>query len=281
MQYRKTLLSLIAVAALAACSGGDTKTDQTAAAPVAPNVVTFTALDYMFEGPAEIPAGPTTIKLHSTGAQIHHLVMVKLGEGKTVDSLTKALANPGPPPAWATFTGGPNAPAPGGTSNVTLNLEPGNYAMICFVDIPEHKPHFTRGMFRALTVTPSAAPTNATLPAPTHTVTATEYAFALDKDLVAGKNIIKVVNAGVEPHEIEIIRLEPGKTLEDFGKWMASMQGPPPAVPVGGISPFNKGADVQFEADLVAGKYVMLCFAMAPDGKMHSDKGMIKEFEIH
>ncbi len=281
MHYQRIILSAALAAALAACGGGDTKTPQ-AAAPVAPNNVTFTALDFTFEGPAEIPAGPTTISLVSSGKEIHHLILVKLDSGKTKDSLVAALGKPGPPPAWATFVGGPNAPAPGGTSNATLNLEPGNYAMVCFVDTPDHKPHFTKGMSRALTVTAPAAAVNAALPAPTSTITLSEYAFTPDKELVAGKNTIRVVNAGVEPHEIEIIRFAPGKTMEDFGKWMATMQGEPPAVPLGGVTPFVRGHEIQFDVDLVPGNYVMLCFLPDPSTppKMHFERGMIREFEI-
>jgi hypothetical protein len=83
--------------------------------------------------------------------------ILKLTGGKTFDDLRAALANPGPPPVWVKMVGGPNAAAPGAESNATLTLEPGNYAIICFVDLGG-PPHFMKGMWRALTVVPAKGP---------------------------------------------------------------------------------------------------------------------------
>jgi hypothetical protein len=278
MHYHKTILSTVIVAAMA-CASPDTKVPE-ATPPAGPNVVTFTAMDFSFDGPTEIPAGPTTLNLVSSGKEIHHMVLFQLAEGKTMDSLAAAMKNPGPPPAWATMIGGPNAPTPGGTSNASLNLQPGNYAMVCFVDTPDKVPHMAKGMTRALTVTPVATTPNAVLATPTHNVTLTEYAFTVDKPFTAGKQTVKVTNHGAEAHELEIIKMEPGKTLADFGKWMESMAGPPPGAPIGGASPLVPHRDLQFDVDLTPGHYVMVCFVAAPDKKMHLEKGMVMEFDI-
>jgi len=277
---RSTVAALLALSIGACAPSADTTAES---APVAPNVVTYTALDFAFDGPAEIPAGPTTFRLVASGKEIHHLSLVKLEDGKTFDSLMAAFAamkGPGPMPGWMVFVGGPNAPAPGLESNATVNLEPGNYALLCFVDTPDKVPHIMKGMSRALTVS-GDAPANVAVPAPTVTITMSDYAFAPDIPLTAGKQTIKVVNTGMEPHELVLVRLEDGKTMADMAVWAQSLAGPPPGVPMGGASPTAKGKDMQFDVDLVAGNYLLLCFLPDPTGaKLHLDHGMVLPFTI-
>jgi hypothetical protein len=272
------ILAAAALTFAAACAGGGDSASSTPAP--APNVVTFTANDFTFDGPTEIPAGLTTVRMVSAGKEMHHLTIVKLDEGKTIDSLMAAFKNPGPPPVWATFAGGPNPPPPGMESNATVNLEPGNYAILCLVDTPDKVPHVMKGMSRPLTVTSANAQATAAFPNPTLTITMKEYAFELDKPLTAGKHSIRVVHNGIELHELSIIRLDSGKTLEDLGAWMETMQGPPPGAPLGGIAPIVKGRDSQFDIDIAPGRYVLICFIPAPDGKMHFMHGMQQTIDV-
>jgi len=165
MRSRKTIAGLIvgavAVATLAFSSTfaeGPSRATATSAitspAPAKPPVVRVSGMDFSFDAPDVIPAGLTEFRFMNKGPSLHHMQILKLEGGKTVDDLRAALANPGPPPAWVRAVGGPNAPAPGVESNATLMMEPGNYALICFVDI-DGPPHFMKGMVRALRVAPS------------------------------------------------------------------------------------------------------------------------------
>jgi hypothetical protein len=192
----------------------------------------------------------TRFRMVSSGKELHHMTIVKLAEGKTMDSLMAAMAVPGPIPAWVTFIGGPNPSAPGGESNATVYMEPGNYAVFCVVDTPDHQMHVLKGMVSSLSVVPATTPVAMTLPEPTITVTMNEYTFALDKPLTAGKHSIRLLNTGMEPHEFVLIKMEPGKTLMDLGMWMEKMEGPLPGVPMGGLSPATNGRDGQFDVDI-------------------------------
>jgi hypothetical protein len=243
-------------------------------------IVTFNALDFRFEGPAEIPSGMTRFRMVSSGKELHHMTIVKLAEGKTMDSLMAAMAVPGPIPAWVTFIGGPNPSAPGGESNATVYMEPGDYAVFCVVDTPDHQMHVLKGMVSSLSVVPATTPVAMTLPEPTITVTMNEYTFALDKPLTAGKHSIRLLNTGMEPHEFVLIKMEPGKTLMDLGMWMEKMEGPLPGVPMGGLSPATNGRDGQFDVDITPGSYLLVCFLPAPDGKMHFEHGMTQMVEV-
>jgi hypothetical protein len=71
--------------------------------------------------------------------------------------------------------GGPN-PFPNGQTDTTINLEAGQYAVICFVG-SSGVPHFMKGMVRGLKVTAGSE----TAPEPTSdaTVTLTDYTFSV------------------------------------------------------------------------------------------------------
>ena len=75
--------------------------------------------------------------------------------------------SPAPPPAWAVFVGGPNAPDPEQRSPTRRSIStPGNYVVLCLVDIPDHVPHFAKGMIRPLKVAAATGPA-ASEPTPT------------------------------------------------------------------------------------------------------------------
>jgi len=256
--------------------------DQSSAAGVGGQSVTVHATDFAFKAPDQVPAGLTTFHLINDGPGIHHLTIVRLDDGKTVSELAIALHQPGQLPPWAAMIGGPDAVAAEADANATVNLVPGNYALVCFVDVPGGVPHFARGMLRAMTVTASPNPPQVTLPTPDVTVTLSNYAFALSAPLKAGRRVIAVQAVPGQPHEMELIRLEPGKTADQMVHWITSMQGPPPGRLVGGIAPIVAGASAYFSVDLAPGTYVLACFLPdASDGQPHVTHGMIKTIQVN
>ncbi len=286
MSKATTVIGLIAVVAVAAISArtyaSSHSADTSAAADstaTAANVVQVVGEDFRFEAPDVIQAGLTEFKFLNKGPALHHMSLVKLNEGKTVDDLRAALANPGPPPKWMQEMGGPNAPVPGGEANATINLEPGNYALICFVDI-DGPPHFTKGMVRALKVEPAKAPSAKTVKADTK-LDLLDYNFKLSSPITAGTRTIEVHNSGPQVHEIELVQLAPGVTPADFMKWMGKMEGPPPGKALGGIAGMAPGLTEYFSADFAPGNYLLLCFVPdAKDGKPHFAHGMMQEITV-
>ena len=285
MHIRSILAAAVAAALLGACATGDG--DQAATADSAaehaghamPNVVTVVANDYAFEAPAEIPAGLTKFVLKGAGQQIHHATIARLDDGKTVADLQAAFKTPGPPPSWVALGGGADVPAPGAEANATLDLAPGNYALICFVDTPDKVPHFAKGMVHGFTVT--GATTNAMAPTPDINLVLDDYVFNFDKPLTAGRHTVKVTNPAAQDHEIQLIQLDSGKTLADMQQWITKMSGPPPGRAVGGIASMKPGTTNYFEVDLPAGEYVAICFVPdKTDGKPHFLHGMARQFSV-
>lgn len=281
-------LSLLPLAALlAACATKDAS--KTAAAsdstkPVAvaePHQMTIIATNYKFDAPDEVPAGMTTIHLVDNGTEMHHVAFIKLNDGKTMADMEQAGKANGPPPAWAVDHGGVNPPHPGGgMASATQMLEPGNYALLCFIPSADGVPHFAKGMVRPLTVT---ANSGADAPAPTADIvmTLSDYTFTASKPLTAGKHTIRIENTASQSHELFIGRLAPGKKAADIPAWIMKMDGPPPTDPLGGVPAIAPKMVTYITVDLTPGDYAFICFLTDPkDGKPHFAHGMIQQFHI-
>jgi hypothetical protein len=136
-----------------------------------------------------------------------------------------------------------------------------------------------KGMARTLTVVETPLP----VPNPVGDVVMTlhDYTFTVSQELTSGRRVIEVHNNGPQPHEVELVRLAPGKTAAEFLAWVHKPEGPPPGLPLGGVSPLARGRVGWFEADLEPGTYALVCFIPdAKDGKSHSQNGMVREIEV-
>ena len=286
------------VALLPACTAGNEAPRQDPAA-AAPNVVSLTATEYAIQAPDTIPAGWTTFRLTNLGGEIHYGHIVRLEPGRTVPELVEAYAEAirtsGPRPKWVTRFGGPGGTAPGDSSAVTQYLEPGSYVWICPVEDANGAPHFGKGESRPFVVR-AADPAEAgpaASPVADVTVRLLDFSFALDAPLRAGRHTVRVENAGVEPHDLVLMKLAPGKTAEDVRTWLnperarrpGQAEEPPPSFEslgtgAGGIAAIAPGMASYFEADFTPGEYVLICMATAPDGRSHIEHGMIRQVSI-
>lgn len=293
MHARITAVLPLALVAVAACGTTDAKKpadSAVAAAPAAATpssaaipVVTIEASDYAYKAPDTIPSGMMTVKLVNKGPELHHVQLVRFTGGKTYADFTAGLKQmkPGdPPPPWMETLAGPNTPVPGGTSEVMMSLEPGNYALICLIPSPDKVPHLMKGMMKPLTVVPATSAA-AAAPASDVSITMTDYAWEVTPAITAGKHVIRLENQATQPHEMFIVRLEKGKTPLEMAQWTETMQGPPPGMPLGGTSGQQKGTVVYVPVDLAPGEYALMCFIPdAKDGKPHYVHGMMKAFTV-
>lgn len=279
---------ILCAAALCACRSslpGSSAREAESQAVGAASVVTVTATDYAFDAPQTVPAGWTTFRLVNHGTQLHAAQLVRLEDGHTLAEFVTAYEHAwrtvGPRPSWGRRSGGPGAVEAGGSSNATMYLEPGNYAWYCPMNIEDGVPHvISKGMARPFIVQPRTAPAPQAVPQPTVVIRLSEYAFSLSTPLTAGHQIIKLENLGAEPHELGIVGLAPGKTVEDFRAWARNFHGPPPGRVMGGVNSLAPGVQGYFEVDLTPGDYVLLCFVTAPDGRPHADHGMLQGIAV-
>lgn len=120
-----------------------------------PNVITIETRDFTFVNvPDTIPTGFTTFRVENEGIFPHNAELVYLKNGHTYQEFLKNIkAAPGFLPSWAEHMGGPSAPVSGESSEATLNLKSGNYALVCpFPDKDSGNPHFVHGMARQFSV---------------------------------------------------------------------------------------------------------------------------------
>jgi hypothetical protein len=242
--------------------------------------VVVTATDYAFDAPDTIAAGPVTFRLRQRGEDFHELSVVRLGPGVTMADIVRDVAAKRQTKGIVQL-GGVAAVAPHGDGSVTLELTPGHYVIMCGVPDKSGVPHAAKGMLRAMTVVdPAAGAAPAVLAHADVTISMTDYHFAFSAPLAAGSHVIRVRNAGTQPHMLLLMRLQPGKTAQDVVTWVKTRQGPPPAIALGGIAEMDTGHEALAPFDLTPGHYAVMCFSDAPDGKSHVDHGMAQEVTI-
>jgi hypothetical protein len=166
------LVALLLSAALltAACGGGDgggggggggggqqqPPEDKPASGPL-----TYTAVDFGFQGPETVATGAAEVTLKNDGKEPHQMIVVQLLQGKTVDDAIKFIKEQGisgPPPPWIKQIrppgiGKPVKPGGSGTGQIGF-AKPGNYVALCFVPSKEDKKksHAELGMVYPITV---------------------------------------------------------------------------------------------------------------------------------
>ena len=248
-------------------------------------VLIITAKDYAFEAPDSVEAGYVTVRLLSRGKELHHVQLIRLADGHTLKDLFDAMKDPSAkPPAWMIEVGGPNAPVPGSESAAGLELVPSRYALICFIPSADGTPHVMKGMAKEIVVTkPKAASAAKVAKAkvPASTVTLSDYDFSFSSPLVAGEQTLRLVNGASQHHEMFVAALAPGKTAMELAAWAEKQDGPPPGMPVGGVTGLAKGEWNDITLNLAPGEYALICFLPdAGDGKAHVAHGMVKQFTV-
>lgn len=255
----------------------------TAAAAQSTPVVIVRATDYNFEAPSMVPAGTMAFRLENAGKEVHHLWLVRLDQGHSFQDFLAAMESWDSPrmPKWAVDVGGPNDVSGGLSATAWLTLEPGRYAMVCYVPSPNGQPHAMRGMTRELTVVAENA-TAANEPKADIDLTLTDYAFDLSKPIAAGTRTIRIENRAAQSHEVVIGRLRPGKTMRQALEWLNGGQhGPGPVIAIGGASGLAQGRHQTISLTFEPGRYVFLCFIPdAKDGKPHTAHGMAREITV-
>ena len=285
---RSTLFAAVGGALLlgaVACQPAPAPASSKASAPAptapAPRIIKVQAHDYAFAAPETIQAGLVTIQLENHGQEPHHGQLARLNDGVTMERFLGALQNESEVAALALISleGGPAAVAPHGTSEVTVDLKDGNYAFMCFIPSPDGVPHLAKGMIKPLQVT--APPAVAAAPVAEGTLVMKDFTFELPDSLPAGKHTYRVVNEGPQPHELAIVKLAPGKTVEDVKQFFLAPAGPPPHEEVGGINAFDLNGAGYMTLDLQPGSYAAICLVPeAHTGRPHVHFGMVKGFNV-
>lgn len=98
--------------------------------------------EYRFEYHAPIHSGRTVVRVRNQGHLVHELVLIYLGPG--VPPLDKQLHS-GQRLVVPTIVS-LHPRAPGRTGTFAVDLDPGRYGFVCFVQDPDGRQHALKGM---------------------------------------------------------------------------------------------------------------------------------------
>lgn len=130
-----------------------------ATAPERTQFVKVIARDYVYDAPATVQAGITTIQLINQGADIHHVTVQELPEGRTVKDFFDATRNTGRPPTWSRSVAQTTTIPNGGEAFIAFRMAPGRYILSCLIPAADGRSHVAKGMYQVITATNGAVAT--------------------------------------------------------------------------------------------------------------------------
>jgi hypothetical protein len=240
------------------------------------NLVRLIATEFRYQMPDTIPSGYNVLRLVNVGklwheAAIFRLVSDTFSIQQYIDTVKRGIDFP----SFAIDVGGPGMTVPNDSNEVLVNLQPGKYGIICTIDN-----HLMVGMNKEFYVVNKNSTYNVT-PKEDNVLILTDSTYKFLKPVTEGQHLIKINNRGHQYHEVDFIKLNVGKTKDDYIHWFHNRGNEPPGVPVGGTLDFIPGGELWLPINLKKGNYYLSC--MVPDvvtGKAHLDIGIIDEFTI-
>jgi len=255
-------LSILAVATAEAQSTPKMLADNT----LPGRVVDVKAGEFFFKALDTIPAGLTTFRLEQVGFVVdriragvkgrarvtdkgdatrgaHMLWIVKLEDGKTVADLYRAEQAREATP-WAQDLGGPGYIDPPRTTNATIELQPGNYALVCHMGGAREdrtRSHLLNGMVRPFTVV-AAKGKRSIAPKPDVRARITgDGVVEFSTPIVAGRQVVQVENTTAKSHEFKFHKVPAGMTAAQV---FAGKPGDDNGSPAGGLAHVPAGGIV-------------------------------------
>ncbi len=267
------------------------------------NHIAITATDYAFEAPDAISSGWSKIQFRNEGQDTHLLLFSKLPEGKSIDDYLTEAGNPynevwyqlrdrkitpkeagklisEQVPKWfwdVQFVGGAGLVTPGGVTEITVKLSPGNYVIECYAKTKDGEIHFMEGMARPLLVTDKTS--DVSPPTEDIQLTISNYDMSVEGNISPGKRTVKVdvtemPEQGIG-HNVHVVRLEPEADKQKLVEWMNwfSPEGLRTPTPdhvsfIGGMHVLPVDNMGYFTVDLQPGRYLFVSGLTAHLGVM-------------
>jgi hypothetical protein len=276
------ILLLLAVL-LSACAG-DTRNAQQAPTPVPIFLpqLNITAHDFSFDMPDTVLPGLLSVKLSNSGFLPHQAMLARLKDGITYDQLLvafkKGLATGLP---MIIPEGGPNTIMAHQSQEVILNLPEGRYIALSFVTDQDGISDLRRGMFKLFSVTGPADTSHLNNIQPSGQITLEDFSFKLPSKLSTGEQLLKVTNQGQQAHEMSLLKLQTGKTMQDARSYLEVPINQAPFEQAGGTTALAPGQSTWLKLDLNASTYLAVCLMPdAQSGKLDITMGMISQFIV-
>jgi plastocyanin len=288
------ILTVIVIVILYSC---DTSTND--------SVVKVIARDFNFEVVDEIPSGWTTFQFENLGHAEHFFLLNLLPDTISFETYHNDVTRPFDVvfdslkagkskaeaigmliemiPGWY-FTsvksmGGTGIVDAGKTTQVTLKLTPGTYAMECYIK-EQGVFHTALGMIRSITVTEEF--TELEHPQADMDITLTNYKIETKGEVKTGKNTV-AVHFKEHPelglgNDVHLIRMNDTTDIDEVIFWLdwmniKGLESPAPVEFLGGAQEMPVGYTAYFTVDLVPGNYAWISESSAA-------KGMVEMFSV-
>lgn len=231
-------------------------------------------------------AGLVTVRLRNVGTVAHQVQLVRLHAGVSPAKYRSDLiaSQGGTALAEGDAAGGATAIEPGGHQVTWINLRPGTYVALCFQTGGDAgAPHFVHGMFDSFTVVGHdqhwGRPEDVV-----GTIRAFSFGYHMPA-VIRGHATYRFLNtATADTHELQLLKLLPGKTAADVLAWVKSGETTPPPVSgtAGGAGAIPPGGREWLRMNLQPGNYVALCFVPddQPPHAPHAALGMVQGFTV-
>ncbi len=247
--------------------------------------ILITAIDfgYMMPSTIHLSSGFVNFALINNGTQDHEAQVARLNAGVTRDAVVNEIvAKKHLEAAFSllTFVGGPDTITPGYGQETTLHLSAGEYVLLCFVQGQDGIAHVDKGMIHFFTV--SSTQGQEIVPHVDGAIAMKEFSYSLPQVLTQSRSLtLQVSNLGIEPHEMNIIRLAKGKNVQDVQAFFRTPSGPPPFEELGGLATLEAGGTGWLQVHLEPGSYAVFSFILdKKTGKSQLSLGMIAPFVV-
>ncbi len=236
-----------------------------------PEIIEITALHHAFRAPDEIPSGWVTYRVNNERAEeIHEVSLALLPDGKTqedyleevipvwenvwerihtgeIDEQAEAvqLANE-VLPEWnreVRYVRARGLISPARSTMNTQYLEPGNYALSCWLKSADGQLHISHGMSRPLTVTEQKS--EGTAPVADVGLSISDGEIKNEGTLQRGTQTIALRMSGENAHDnVHLVRMAEDTDLAAVSSWMnwysaGGLQAPAPAEFLGGVHTYG------------------------------------------
>ena len=244
----------------------------TTAQPATPPQFTITLDAEAISIPNGIPAGLVELTIDNVDAKWHSAIIRKLNEDVSLEAFGAAFQEePRSTFPMTSFIGGPDVPG-GKTVPGYYTLGSGTYVV---VDNWVEPWRFTS--FQVEGETAQARPPQADV-----IVNMKEYAFEMPDSLPSGGQLWQFTNQGEFLHNIGIIRLGEGKSMDDVIVWTKEQQGPEPFEYFTMWNILSPEVTSWGEIELRPGEYLAVDFMpdFANEGGLNMEQGMVSAFTV-
>jgi uncharacterized cupredoxin-like copper-binding protein len=210
-------------------------------------------------------------------------MILRLHDGVSVDQyLSAAQRDEGAAGSLIDNSGGVNIVDPGTSGTGYADLQPGKYALVCYIPSGDHVGHLHKGMVAELTVPERAASEQPAAPTSIADIVMQDFNFTLPSQGLGAPGTYRFVNNGAQAHEFVVMRINDGKTLADVLPYLqAGFQGDKPLTFAGGSGGVEPGKTGYVDLALSPGQYVAMCFITDPAShKHHAELGMVAPFTV-